>query len=252
MRSRFRAPKRWHSHGFVPSRQRAAIAAVAGGTAIAAYAAWALMRPVPVTPMLPSRFAIVAPPGQPLNVWGPNRDLAISADGRDLVYRSRGTMSAGGDLTVHTIDRLDAQPLAGVAFAYAPFISPDARWIGFFENTDLKKVPIGGGPVTTLCRVDGVPLGASWGDDNTITFATNSPTTGLWRVSADGAVPTVLTKPDAAQREGRHAFPSVLPRGRGVMFTIAMADHMDSPQVAVFDLKTGRRKTLIRGGSDAQ
>ena len=44
------------------------------------------------------------------------------------------------------------------AFAYAPFVSPDGRWIGFFENTDLKKVPIGGGPVTTLCRVDGFRL----------------------------------------------------------------------------------------------
>jgi eukaryotic-like serine/threonine-protein kinase len=228
------------------------IAAVAGGTAIAACAAWALMRPVPVTPMRPSRFAIVAPAGQPLNVWGNNRDLAISADGRHLVYRSGGTMSAGGDLTVRTIDRLDAQPLAGVVFAYAPFISPDARWIGFFENTDLKKVPIAGGPVTTVCRVSGVPLGASWGDDNIITFATDNSTTGLWRVSADGAVPTVLTKPDAARREGRHAFPSVLPRGRGVIFTIRMADQTDSPQVAVLDLKTGRRKTLIRGGSDAQ
>ena len=61
-------------------------------------------------------------------------------------------------------------------FAYAPFFSPDSRWIGFFENTDLKKVSIAGGPAITLCRVNGVPLGASWGDDNTITFATNSPT----------------------------------------------------------------------------
>jgi eukaryotic-like serine/threonine-protein kinase len=160
-------------------------------------------------------------------------------------------MVAGSDLTVRAIDRLDAQPLAGVGFAYAPYLSPDGRWIGFFENTDLKKVSIGGGPVTTLCRVDGVPLGASWGDDNTITFATNSPTTGLWRVSADGGVPTVLTTPVAAQNEGDHAFPLVLPRGRGVMFTIAMAEEADSPQIAVLDLRTGQRKTLIRGGSDA-
>ena len=77
---------------------------------------------------------------------------------------------------VRAIDRLDAQPVAGVGFAYAPFFSPDSRWIGFFENTDLKKVSIAGGPAITLCRVSGVPLGASWGDDNTIMFATNDPT----------------------------------------------------------------------------
>ena len=54
---------------------------------------------------------------------------------------------------VRAIDRLDGQPLADIAIAYAPFFSPDSRWIGFFESTDLKKVSIAGGPVITLCRV---------------------------------------------------------------------------------------------------
>ena len=92
---------------------------------------------------------------------------------------------------VRAIDRLDAQPVADVSNAYAPFFSPDNRWIGFFENTDLKKVSIAGGPAITLCQFSGIPLGASWGDDNTITFATNAPRTGLWRVSADGGEPTI-------------------------------------------------------------
>ena len=133
----------------------------------------------------------------------------------------------------------------------APFFSPDSRWIGFFENTDLKKVSIAGGPAITLCQFSGVPLGASWGDDNTITFATNAPRTGLWRVSADGGEPTILTTADPAQHEGTYSFPSVLPLGRGVLFTIATASQADS-SVAVLDLKTGQRKTLIRGGGDAQ
>jgi len=54
--------------------------------------------------------------------------------------------------------------------AYAPFFSPDNRWIGFFENGDLKKVSIAGGPAITLCQFSGRPLGASWSDDNTITL----------------------------------------------------------------------------------
>jgi hypothetical protein len=56
---------------------------------------------------------------------------------------------------------------------------------------------------------------------------------------------------DPAQHEGTYSFPSVLPLGRGVLFTIATASQADS-SVAVFDQKTGQRKTLIRGGSDAQ
>jgi len=43
----------------------------------------------------------------------------------------------------------------------------------------------------------------------------------------------------------------VLPLGQGVLFTIATASQVDS-SVAVLDLKTGQRKTLIRGGGDAQ
>jgi hypothetical protein len=53
----------------------------------------------------------------------------------------------------------------------------------------------------------GGALGASWADDNTIVFATDHPSTGLWRVSAAGGEPAVLTTPDAAQRESDHAFP---------------------------------------------
>ena len=104
------------------------------------------MRPAPQAPVLPSRFAIVPPPGQPLNVSGSARDIALSPDGRHLVYRFGGTNTAGSPLMVRAIDQLDAQPLAGITNAYAPFFSPDSQWIGFFENAELKKVSIAGGP----------------------------------------------------------------------------------------------------------
>ena len=111
---------------------------------------------------------------------------------------------------------------------------------------------ITGGPAITLGAVTATSLGASWGDDNSIVFATNDPSTGLWRVSADGGEPMALTTPDAAQRESDHAFPSLLPGSRGVLFTITDAGHATNAQVAVLDLRTGQRKTLIRGGSQAE
>ena len=230
---------------------RMAIAALASVAIIGTLAAWVLTRPAVMPVMLPARFAIVPPVAQPMNVSGPSRDLALSPNGRHLVYRFAGTTTAGSPMMVRAIDRLDAQPLAGVGGAYAPFISHDSQWIGFFANAQLKKVSIAGGPVITLCEVSGTPLGATWGDDNTITFATTIPS-GLWRVSASGGEPTVLTTPDGVQHEASHAFPSALPRGRGVLFTIATAGQADRSQVAVLDLKTGQRKTLIRRGGDAQ
>ncbi|MEO7273468.1 MAG: hypothetical protein ABIX28_24720 [Vicinamibacterales bacterium] len=48
-----------------------------------------------------------------------------------------------------------------------------------------------------------------------------------------------------------HAFPSVLPLGRGVLFTVVTASQADR-SIAVLDLKSGPRKTLIRGGGDAE
>ena len=236
-----------------PSRRvtPAAVATLVGITAVAALVAWIQIRPAPAVPVVPARFAIASAPGLPLNVSGLDRDLALSPDGRRLVYRAGGSNTAGSPLIVRAIDQLDARPVADVSNAYGPFFSPDSRWIGFFENEELKKVSIDGGPVITLCRFSGSPLGASWGDDNTITFATNAPSNGLWHVSADGGEPTMLTAADPAQHEGTYSFPSVLPLGRGVLFTIATASQADR-SIAVLDLKTGQRRTLIRGGSDAQ
>ena len=236
-----------------PSRRvtPAAILALAGVAVIVALAAWALMPPALVTPALPSRFAIVPPPEPPLNVTGPDRDLALSPDGRRLVYRAGGSNTAGSPLMVRTIDQLDAQPLVNVTNAYAPFFSPDSRWIGFFDRAELKKVSITGGPAIILGQVAGASLGASWGDDNTIVFATDDPKTGLWRVSADGGPPTVLTTPEAAQRDNDHGFPSMLPGGRGVLFTIGAGQEANT-QVSVLDLTNGQHKTLIRGGSQAE
>ena len=76
--------------------------------------------------------------------------------------------------------------------------------------------------------------------------------TGLWRVSGDGGAATALTNLDAAESGRDHWFPSVLPGSRAVLFTIAAQRKGDSAQVAVLDLTTAQRKTLIRGGSDAQ
>jgi hypothetical protein len=143
--------------------------------------------------------------------------------------------------------------------AGSPFISPDSRWVGFFDQAEgtLKKVSMTGGPAIAIGRAPGMgalgPRGASWGPDDAIVFATNDPATGLFRVPAGGGEPTVLTTLDAARGEQDHVFPSVLPDGRAVLFTITAATGgLDAAQVAVLDLQTGQRTTIIRGGAQAE
>ena len=226
-------------------------------TIVAVAATWAVLRSMPQPSPQPVRFAIVPPPAQPLGILGNDRDIAISPDGRNIVYRI-GTAGAtpGSQLAVRALDQLDARLLAGITGVRTTFISPDGHWVAFFGGAnagELKKVSILGGPPITLCRYTGNPRGASWGPDNTIIFATSEVSTGLIGVPAGGGQPNVLTKPDAAHGEADHLFPSILPGGHAVLFTItAQSQPVENAQIAVLDLKTGQRKTLIRGGSDAR
>jgi hypothetical protein len=231
-------------------RVAATIAALVGGASIAALVMWTLTRPAAQPRVLPARFEIVPPATQSLAIQGADRNIAISPDGQYIVYRAGGGL---GQLVVRAIDRLDGDPLAGITNARAPFFSADSQWIGFFDGAGLKKVSITGGSAVTIWKNYVVPRGASWGDDNSIVFATSDTTSGLLRVSAGGGEPTVLTKPSPAEGETNHWHPSVLPGGRGVLFTIATGpSRAERAQVAVLDLKTGQRKTLIRGGSQAE
>jgi len=245
-----------------PSRARSALAVSAGaiaGAALAAGIVWWLMQSTPVTPQA-MRFAIVPPASAPL-LGSDDRQMVISPDGAHVVYVAAvGSVASrevgdGGQLMVRAIDQVEAVAIRGVTNARAPFISPDGKWIGYFDSlAELKKVSMSGGPTISLCRCIGAPpRGGSWGPDDTIVFATVERTTGLLSVSAGGGEPMVLTTPDMSTGESDHVFPSHLPGGRAVLFTIARQSvSVDNSLIAVLDLATGRSKTLIRGGAQAQ
>jgi serine/threonine-protein kinase len=230
----------------------AAAAAVAGAIVTSATAWWiAQSRPAPVP--RPAHFVLGMPPDLPVETGGPDRSIVIAPDGAHIVSVNGTTAGVGGQLMVRSLDQTDAQPIKSVAFARAPFISPDSRWIGYFDANTLKKVPITGGPPVMICNVSGGSRGSTWGPDKTIVFATNDSSTGLLIVSADGGEPKVLTKPDPAHGELDHLFPSFLPGGRFVLFTIAASTgSVDDGMIAVLDLKTGERKTVVHGGSFAE
>jgi hypothetical protein len=199
----------------IPRRRFAvtvALAAAVVGAVVAALTTWVLTRSVPAKLQL-MRFAIVLPASQALATQ--ERDIAISPDGTRLVYRA----GVPPHLVVRAIDSLDATPLARTTDARFPFMLPDGQWVGFFAQGTLRKASIRGGAVVTVCKIMGAPRGASWGDDETIVFATSDPTTGLLSVPDGGGEPTVVTKLDAGQ--SGHWYPSMLPGGKRVLFTIS-------------------------------
>src|SRR5262249_45690034 len=119
-------------------------------------------------------------------------------------------------------------------------------WIGFYAGGKMKKIPVQGGPVIELCDCTG-SFGGSWGEDGNIVLA-GGLTTGLSRVSdAGGSKPEPLTT--LAEREVTHRFPQVLPGPRAALFTASSSSvSFDDATIQVLSLKTGKSKTLIRGG----
>jgi serine/threonine-protein kinase len=89
----------------------------------------------------------------------------------------------------------------------------------------------------------------SWGADG-ILFGQNDK--GIMRVSANGGEAELLVSVKSG--ELAHG-PQMLPGGQAVLFTLANGtdvDRWDKARVVVQTLKSGERRTLIEGGSDAR
>jgi len=230
-------------------RAAAILVAVAATAVIAAYATWALMRTS--APSLPlARFSILLPTGVIFS--NPSWALvALSADGSHLAY------TANQRLYLRTMDRLEAIPIRGTegadgAAARGPFFSPDGRWIGFWQDGQLKKVAITGGAPRALCAAEN-PWGGSWTDDNTILYGQSEEAgkgaAGIWRVSSEGGTPKQVAKVDASEIAGG---PQMLPGGRAILFTLARRGDWDTAQIVVQSLDSGRRQVVVERGSHAR
>jgi eukaryotic-like serine/threonine-protein kinase len=220
--------------------------ALALGIGMTSFAAWGIARwTAPASPA-PVRFTI-ATAGLPLRFTPSSRPFAISPDGRRLAYISGDPSRTSGRLVLRELDRLDAEPLAGITDARWPFFSPDGKWIAYVSGSELKKVSVNGGAPSTICTTGSGPgaLGASWGADDTVVFGGISA--GLKRVPAAGGEPKEVTT--RAPAEVFHGFPAFLPDGRHVLYTVRTAPLDDT--IRVIDLKTGQQKTVI-AGRDAQ
>ena len=158
--------------------------------------------------------------------------VARSADRRQLIY-------------IRSLDKLQATPLSGTENARDLFFSPDGQWIGFFAGTKVKKISIQGGDAETLCDVVS-SRGGSWGDDGTIVF-TQDRLAALSKVSSRGGLPQPLTTLDEQAGEVTQRWPQVLPGSKAVLFTSSTTGEMVDPEIVVYSMASGKRKTVQRG-----
>jgi serine/threonine protein kinase len=140
--------------------------------------------------------------------------FAISPDGHLVAIAA--TVNGKRQLWLRPLDAFGARPMPGTEDATYPFWSPDSRYIGFFSQGKLKKVPASGGPPQSLCDViDG--RGGTWSRQDVIVFSPNTTPGGvnLQRVLASGGAPADVTK-----SKGNLLFPVFLPDSRHFLYLV--------------------------------
>ncbi len=198
----------------------------------------------------PMIFSAKLPPDIRLDIEnnpGEHPILAITRDGSRIVF-----VAGSGDsrqLYLRPTNKLVASPVPGTEGAFAPFFSPDGRWIAFFTPSKLEKIPADGGEPIELTD-SGMARGGVWCDDDTIVFAPFT-SSGLMRIPSGGGKPIPLTELDPARQERTHRWPALLPGGE-IAFTVGTAgkpgDYEDS-QIDAVSVATGKRRPLVIGAS---
>ena len=188
-----------------------------------------------------SRFDYVLPDGQSFRA-ATRPITAISPDGRHFVYNTLG------GLYLRTMGELEPRLIPGTSEGLAsPFFSPDGEFVGYWQNDQLKRIPITGGTATVICTATN-PLGVSWAAGDVILFGQPA---GVMRVSANGGTPELMIP----AKDGEQVYgPQLLPAQDSVLFSVTTgtgASRWDEARVVVQSLSSGERTVVVQAGSDA-
>jgi len=199
-------------------------------------------------PRTASRFTLTISPSDSYSTLQ-NCALAFSPDGRTLAYAAAPQdPGAISEIYLQRFDRFEPESVPDTLGGYGPFFSPDGKWVGYFQGNAMWKKPVRGGSATRLATVAGTARGADWIDDDRIFYSPNwfSP---IFQVSASGGEPRQVTH--LAEGEKSHRFPSALPDGRAVIFTVGRADTdtFDDASIVIQSIASGEREVLVEGGS---
>jgi eukaryotic-like serine/threonine-protein kinase len=225
-----------------PAWKRIAILLVIAVIAVGGIAA-VLLRPSAPQQAV-NRFDYLVPSGRQFR-GGARPIMAFSPDGAQFVYNTADGMF------IRRFGELDARVVPGTETGVitSPFFSPDGQTIGFFHEGSLKRIAASGGAPVVICGMVENPFGVSWEADNTILFGQPK---GIMRVSANGGTPQLVIP--AKQNEIFHG-PQLLPDGEWMLFSVTTVPgqtRWDQGTIVVQSLRSGERKIVWQGGSDAK
>jgi serine/threonine-protein kinase len=193
----------------------------------------------------PVKFELALPGAAALGA-GAGPEMALSLDGRTLVYQAQG---------LHGI-RLARRAMADTAGTVIPgtegasffALSPDAKSVVYLVDSLLKKVPIEGGPPTTIATVRGHQM--SWGPNDVIVVGGPVNNGGLMRVPAAGGVLRQFAFPDTAHGELSMRWPRLLADGKTVLYTSWPTNGvLSNARIGIASLESGEHTVLdLPGG----
>ena len=202
-----------------------------------------------------SRFIIDLPAGQVIPP-GFNSHLAISPDGTHLAFTP-----LPGPVYIRRLDNLETQPLEvskSPGFRGGPMFSPDGASISYIQGNEIfswsrpfLKASLAGGAAVKLAEYDAFHEG-DWGADGKL-YWTASYAGGIVRIGESGGEIEPVTKLDVEHGERSHRFAHFLPGGNSLIYTVGLdgINSYDDGRIDLWDLKTGRHKPLITGGTSA-
>jgi len=178
----------------------------------------------------------------------PGNDVAISPNGRQLIYLGIG--EGRRQYYLRSLDDFVDRPIPGTANPVGNvFFSPDSKSIGFLSEGKLKKTSLAGGSPITLCDAPPGGWSGDWFEDTIVFTATLPSGQGLYRVSANGGEPEMLATVNLDEGEQRYFFPDFLPDGKDLLFSIGSSTGF---QTALLSLETGERKVVLENARQAR
>jgi serine/threonine protein kinase/Tol biopolymer transport system component len=205
----------------------------------------------PRNDVLQAHFVVSPPEGTRIAFRLPNKPLAaLAPDGKKLALVAEDDTGLRSlwlrPLSSTAYQRLDRTEGASLAFW-----SPDSRFIAFFADGKLKKIPVSGGPPQTICEAGvGDGEGGTWSQDGVILFpaprktAAALPTGALYRVPSAGGTVEPATVLDKDHGEVSHSWPQFLPDGRHFLY-LARNENPEKTRIYVQELGSPIRRTLL-------
>jgi eukaryotic-like serine/threonine-protein kinase len=204
--------------------------------------------PSPIRVLLDLQPAETVGPPLDQHVWtrgGSRTAFTWTPDASGLVFV--GSAGDSQQLYLRRLDAVDAKPIAGTDGARAPAVSPDGKWVAFWADDAIRRVPLSGGPVEIL-QGDGPPSGIAFAGDGHVFYST--PQQGPIRQIAAGKASDV-TRLGAG--ELNHALPALLPGDRVLLYTVRRRVWTwGDEDVVAYDRVTGATKVLLHDATDAR